>query len=109
MSPSLSQSIFTIEVDRKPVLAFASRKHADAEAICADVRIREKLRALSSGRRPLLDDFGILRVRLARVSERAAYDLQVSARAGESGFVIVYLVELDQAPDTSVVTKLGAP
>jgi hypothetical protein len=36
MSETLSLSIFTIEADRKPLLAFAAKKHQDAEAFCAD-------------------------------------------------------------------------
>ena len=39
MSETLSLSIFTIEADRKPLLAFAARKHHDAEAFCADERV----------------------------------------------------------------------
>jgi hypothetical protein len=36
MSEPLSLSIFTIEADRKPVLAFAAKKHQDAEAFFKD-------------------------------------------------------------------------
>ncbi|MCK1712095.1 MULTISPECIES: hypothetical protein [unclassified Bradyrhizobium] len=36
----LSLSVFTIEVDRKPVIAFVARKYSEAEAICAEQRIR---------------------------------------------------------------------
>ena len=43
MSETLSLSIFTIEADRKPLLAFAARKHHDAEAFCADERVLTKL------------------------------------------------------------------
>ena len=53
--PSLS--IFTIEIDRKPVFAIQSRKHSDAEAILADENIRHQLGLLRSGGKPLCDDF----------------------------------------------------
>lgn len=104
MNASLSQSIFTVEVDWKPVFAFATRKQADAEAICADARIRDKLRALKSGGRPLLEDLGNLRVRLARPDERAVYHKKLF-ELSSSGFVIVYLVELDQMPSPSVADE----
>jgi hypothetical protein len=49
MSEALSLSIFTIEADHKPVLAFASRKHQEAEDFCGDERVRAKLRSVRSG------------------------------------------------------------
>ena len=64
MSDTLSFSIFTIEADRKPLLAFASpRKYQEAEAFCADERVRTKLTSVRSGGVPLCDDCSILRVR----------------------------------------------
>jgi hypothetical protein len=53
MSDGLSPSIFTIEVDRQPVVAFACRKHSEAEEMSADERVRAKLRLMNSGGRPL--------------------------------------------------------
>jgi hypothetical protein len=38
MSETLSLSIFTIEADSKPLLAFAAKKHQEAVAFCADER-----------------------------------------------------------------------
>jgi hypothetical protein len=73
MNDGLSLSIFTIEVDRRPVVAFACRMHSEAEEICADERVRAKLRLMNSGGKPLCDDFAILRVRLARPDERVIY------------------------------------
>jgi hypothetical protein len=48
VSETLSLSIFTIEADRKPLLAFAAKKYQEAEAFCADERVRTKLRSVSS-------------------------------------------------------------
>jgi hypothetical protein len=36
MSDRLSFSIFTIEVDGKPTLAFGAKRYSEAEAICGD-------------------------------------------------------------------------
>jgi hypothetical protein len=41
MSDRLSLSIFTMEADRKPVLAIQSRTHSGAEALLADRSIRD--------------------------------------------------------------------
>ena len=40
---SMSLSIFTMMVDHKPIIAFGCKKHSEAEAICADERVRAKL------------------------------------------------------------------
>jgi hypothetical protein len=49
MIEALSLSIFTIEADRKPVLAFAAKKHEEADAFFRDKRLRTKLRSLKTG------------------------------------------------------------
>jgi hypothetical protein len=66
---SMSLSIFTVVVDHKPVIALGCKKHSEAEAICADERIRAKLSSMRSGGKPLLDDFATPLVRLARPDE----------------------------------------
>lgn len=91
----LSLSVFTIEVDRRPVVAFAARKYSDAEAICADQRIRTKLNAARSGGKPLCDELATLRVRLANPEEKNRYREQTSARSADAGLP-VYLVDLDR-------------
>jgi hypothetical protein len=92
MRDALSLSIFTIEFDRRPVVAFACRKHSEAEEICADERVRAKLRLIISGGKPLCDDFSIPRVRLARADERAIYN---EKKSDDSGVLMAYLVEID--------------
>ena len=95
MSDNLSRSVFTIEVDRRPVLMFSTRFYADARAICTDDRIRQKLSAVSSGGKPLCDDIAIIRVRLARPEEKVKYLEEAATRTDETGLVVVYLVTLD--------------
>ena len=90
----LSLSVFTIEVDRKPVISFAARKYSDAEAICADQRIRDKLTSVRSGGKPLCDELATLRVRLSNPDEKNRYKVQTSARSADAGRP-VYLVDLD--------------
>jgi hypothetical protein len=76
MSDGLSLSILTIEVDRRPAVAFACRKQSEAEEICADERVRAKLRLMNSGGKPLCDDFTTLRLKLARAAERASSEIK---------------------------------
>jgi hypothetical protein len=91
----MSLSVFTIVVDDRPVVAFGCKKHAEAEAICADERIRAKLTSMRSGGKQLLDDFATPLIRLARPDERALYYERSASRSNESSLSMVYLVDLD--------------
>jgi hypothetical protein len=95
MNDGMSLSIFRIVVGQTPVVAFSCKKHSEAEAICADERIRAKLSSMRSGGKPLLDDFATSLVRLARPDERAVYYEQSASRSHDRGVLLVYLVDLD--------------
>lgn len=90
----LSLSIFTIEVDRRPVVAFAARKYTEAEAICSDQRIRAKLSSARSNGRLLCDELATLRVRLSNPDEKMRYKQLSAARSADAGSP-VYLIDLD--------------
>ena len=107
MSDKLSRSVFTIEVDRRPVLMFSMRFYADAQAICTDGRIRQKLSSIFSGGKPLCDEIAIMRVRLARPEEKAKYLEEAATRSDETGLVAVYLVELDET--SAAKSDAGVP
>jgi hypothetical protein len=94
----LSLSVFTIEVDHKPVVAFRCRKYAEAETICTDERVRKKLSAMSSGGKPLCDEPAILRVRMARPEEKAKYYEQAALQSKHTSLTMIYLVDLDGQP-----------
>ncbi len=95
MSETLSLSIFTIEADRKPLLAFGAKKYQEAEAFCTDERVLIKLRSVRSSGIPLCDDHSILRVRLARSDERARYHEQATSRPSFENLAAVFLVDVD--------------
>ena len=94
MDNGLSLSIFVIEVDLKPVLAFAAKKNSDATIIFKDERIRAKLRTLHYRGKRLYDDLAILRLRLAQPEEREIY--YGKARSMETAVRMVYLLEVDE-------------
>jgi hypothetical protein len=95
MTEPLSLSIFTIEADRKPVLAFAAKKYLDADAFFRDERVRTKFRAASSGGVPLCDDLSILRIRLANADERGRYREKASANSTGDPAAI-FLIDIDR-------------
>jgi hypothetical protein len=108
MIEPLSLSIFTIETDRKPVLAFAAKKYEDAEVFFRDERVRTQLRSVSSGGIPLCDDLTILRLRLANAAERARFRDRTATRApGDSA--TVFLVDIDRGdPSLAAVSQSGS-
>jgi hypothetical protein len=95
MSEPLSLSIFTIEADRKPVLAFAAKKFEEADTFFRDERVRTKLRSASSGGVPLCDDYTILRIRLANADERARYREKAAGRTTGNP-AAVFLIDVDE-------------
>jgi hypothetical protein len=97
MSETLSLSIFTIEADSKPFLAFAAKKYQEAEAFCADERVRTKLTSVRSGGISVCDDHSILRVRLATSEERARYLDRTKQRSSMENLAAVFLVDVDKA------------
>ena len=99
MKDRLSLSIFTVEVDGKPVLTLEARLYSEAEAIVADERLRAALCAVKSGGEALCDDCSILRLRLARPDEAKHYKMTPSETTDDH-LKLVYLVDLDEPGDT---------
>jgi hypothetical protein len=95
MSETLSLSIFTIEADSKPLLAFAVKKYQDAEAFRADERVLTKLRSVRSGGVPLCNEDSILHVRLATSDERACYHDRTKNRPSMENLAAVFPVDVD--------------
>jgi hypothetical protein len=94
MSEPLSLSIFTIEADRKPILAFAAKKYEEAETFFRDEELRSKLRLTISGGVSLCDGLTILRLRLATAAERTHFrEGMASNVAGD--LASVFLVDID--------------
>ncbi|MEH2480457.1 hypothetical protein V1282_003814 [Nitrobacteraceae bacterium AZCC 2146] len=95
MNDRLSLSIFTLEVDGRPTLAFEVKRYCEAEAISGNKGLRAKLNTLKSGGFPLCGDNAALDVRLARPAEAAIYRQAADASRSTGDFMLVYLVELD--------------
>jgi hypothetical protein len=53
---------------------------------------------MTSGGKPLIDDYSILHVRLARSDERAMYHEQARSRPNEGSMLMVQLVGTNELP-----------
>src|ERR1700684_410772 len=95
MSDRLSLSIFTMEVDGKPTLAFEAKRYSEAEAICGGEGLRAKLSLLKSGDVPICGGNALLDVRLAHPDEAAFYKQAVGAPQSTDDLMLVYFVEVD--------------
>ena len=96
MTDDLSLSVFVLEVDRRPVVAFASRTHAAAEAILEEEQLRERLAQVRSGGVPLCDQIAIFRLRLAHPDEKAIYRRRKFGRVDHTGVLFAFLIEPDR-------------
>src|SRR5258708_25977149 len=99
MSDRLSLSIFTIEVDGKPTLAFEAKRYSEAEAICGGEGLRAKLSLLKSGGVPVCGDNALLEVRLAHPDEAAFNKQAAGASQSTAHLKLIFLVELDRPED----------
>jgi hypothetical protein len=93
MSDGLSLSVFTVEVDRVPIFAVQGKWQSQAEKVLTDEGVREQLRRLTSGTKPLCDDFSIFRIRIARQDERAKFFESKETLLTSDGALAVLLVE----------------
>ena len=96
MSEAFSLSIFTIEVDRKPIFAVQCKWHSEAEAFYTDAALQNQLRLLKSDGHPLCDDFSIFRTRMARRDEREMFFKNAASLLTGNGQLAVLLIELDK-------------
>lgn len=95
MNDRLSRSIFTIEIDGRPTLAFEAKRYSEAEAISGDEGLRAKMSLLRSGGVPIYSDNAVVDVRLAHPNEAALYRQAADPSQATNNLLLVYLVELD--------------
>jgi len=88
-------SIFTMEIDGNPTLAFEARNMTEARALCKEQWLLEDLGALSSSGSTLCGVGAKLAVRRATEGERHVYREAEQSVPASDDLVLAYLVELD--------------
>jgi hypothetical protein len=88
------RSIWTLEIDGKPTLAFEAKKYREANEICHQEWLRVELGQQKIKDLPLCRADSDLRIRLARPDEMALYRQAAEANKS-SDDKLVYLIELD--------------
>jgi len=89
-----ARSIWTLEIDGKPTLAFEARKYREADEICHQEWLRVELGQQKINDVPLCHADSDLRIRLARPDEMVLYR-QAAEADKSSNDKLVYLIELD--------------
>jgi len=89
-----ARSIWTLEIDDKPTLAFEARKYREADEICHQEWLRVELGQQKINDVPLCRADSDLRIRLARPDEMVLYR-QAAEADKSSNDKLVYLIELD--------------
>lgn len=100
VSSRYSLSLFTLEVNGKPMLSFRAKRHAEAERLARDWVYSHKDQISSKGRYgtelPVL-----ISVRIALAAERAAFEAESDRVELYDGIRIVRLVETTEHQDGS--------
>jgi hypothetical protein len=92
---SLLTSIFAVEVDGKPTIAFEAKNLREASELCKQDWLRIDLGGLKSNGIPLCSATAKLKVRMATELEAQIYrDAERDVQASDD-LMLVYLVELD--------------
>ena len=89
-----ARSIWTLEIDSKPTLAFEARKYREADEIRHQKWLRVELGQQKMNDVPLCHADSDLRIRLARPDEMVLYR-QAAEADKSSNDKLVYLIELD--------------
>ncbi len=95
MTVHLHTSIWTLEVDGKPTLAFEAKKYREANELCHEDWLRVELGLQKFHGAPLCRADSDLRIRLARPAEMVLYRRTVKANDSSDGSNLVYLIKLD--------------
>jgi hypothetical protein len=95
MTSHLRPSIWTLEVDGKPTLAFEAKKFREANELCHEDWLRVELGLQKLNGVPLCGADSGLRIRLAWPAEMVLYRKAIEANHPSDDSKLVYLVEPD--------------
>ena len=90
------ERVYTLEIEGKPVLAFAARNSQEAQSLTREAWLRDDLQELKSQGAALWDGKAKLSVRLANDAEAGRYERETNALPPDPDeLAVVYLIDLD--------------
>ena len=93
MTAHLHSSIWTLEVDDKPTLAFEAKKYSEANELCHEDWLRAELGLQKLHGVPLCGADSHLKIRLARRAEVVLYRQAAEANNSSDQTKMVYLIK----------------
>lgn len=100
-------TIFVLEIDGQPILAFRAATFRQAKELGKVDWLQEDLKRMMIGHRPLWDGKSPIRVRHAEPAEQVYYvDAKTENAAGDLS--LVYLVQCDDEMDTAGPVARGS-
>lgn len=110
MTIAATDRVYTLEIEGRPVVAFAADANSELQEIQKEGRILENLKRLKSDGTPLWDARAPVTVRTARSKERSRYcQAAEEATVSPEDLVLVYFVELDEAHEDRPVEPGAFP
>jgi hypothetical protein len=102
-----SSAVFVLEIDGQPILAFRAATLRQARELSKESWLKEDLKRMATGHRPLWDGRAPIRVRRAQPAEEVYWvEAKVENAAGD--LPLVYLVQRDNEAQTSGPGSRGA-
>ena len=92
------QSVFAMDIDGKPIVAFEARNLREAGELCREAWLQEDLAQLTSNGMPLYAAGAKMKVRAASPDEAQTYRDAAAEAADTEDLLLAYLVELDSVP-----------
>jgi hypothetical protein len=97
-SPSMRASIFTVEIDGKPIVSFEAKNTKEALELTKEDWFLDDLQALKTDGQVLWNGTALVRPRLATEPEVSRYRAMAAEAAEENGDILLaFLVTLDDA------------
>ena len=87
--------VFILEIDQRPIVAFVATTLKEAFELAREDWLRNNLRILKSGNKPLWDGAAKINVRSAQPNEVATYKADVSELGNGDELGMSFVVELD--------------
>jgi hypothetical protein len=93
-----SYSTFTVEINGFPAVAIQTKRHAEADETCRAWAHQHWDQLTIKGRHGGLELPPIIKVRLAHVDEKAAYDEASNGAEYHNDVKVVYLIDMSARP-----------
>ena len=102
-----SPAVFVLEIEGQAILAFRASTYRQAQELGKEDWLKQDLKRMTTGHRPLWDGKALIKVRRAEPAEEAQYG-EAKAENAAGDLPLVFLVRRDDEADASTAGPRGA-